>query len=317
MTEVAFSSGFGSVRRFNSALRESFGFTPGELRAKRRACNDSSEIILQLHYRPPYDWEGVIDFFSRHALDGIEQVNTNCYQRNISINGKFGQIKVSPLSGRDALQLSLKLPTHEGLMPIVARVRRMFDLNANPAVISEALKTDPVLKLLVEKTPGIRSPIAWSVYEAGIRAIVGQQVSIQAARNVVSRLVAATQQDEAGTGFPPPGAIAKLGDDQFPMPRRRRDTLREFCRCSAQLDAPLTLDAFAALKGIGPWTTAILAMRGYGEPDVFPPGDLGLVKAYEAQMTTNTGDSPLKENIESWRPWRSYAANLLWKSLSS
>jgi AraC family transcriptional regulator of adaptative response / DNA-3-methyladenine glycosylase II len=200
-------------------------------------------------------------------------------------------------------------------MPIVARVRRMFDLDANPTVVREALATDPVLSRLVDNTPGIRSPIQWSVYETGVRAIVGQQVSIQAARNVCARLVAATGDGSSVATFPRPGAIARLDDSCFPMPGRRRESLREFCRLSALQDKPLDLESFAAIKGIGPWTSAVVAMRGFGDPDVFPPGDLGLVKAYEAHRSGSSSD--IKKDIDSWRPWRSYAANLLWRSLSS
>jgi AraC family transcriptional regulator of adaptative response / DNA-3-methyladenine glycosylase II len=172
-----------------------------------------------------------------------------------------------------------------------------------------------VLAQLVNETPGIRSPIQWSLYEIGVRAIVGQQVSIQAARSVCAKLVAATDNESPEGVFPQPGAIARLDDSCFPMPGRRRDTLKEFCRLSGQQEEPLSLESFAALKGIGPWTTAVVAMRGFGDPDIFPPGDLGLVKAYEAH---NKGSSKnIKEEIENWRPWRSYAANLLWRSLSS
>jgi len=118
--------------------------------------------------------------------------------------------------------------------------------------------------------------------------------------------------------FPQPGALAHLDDSHFPMPGRRRDSLREFCRRSAQQKTALDLESFAALKGIGPWTTAMVAMRGYGDPDIFPAGDLGLINAYAAiSANLATGNHPLKENTENWRPWRSYAANLLWRSLST
>ncbi len=321
MTDVAFSSGFGSVRRFNSAVRSGLGFSPGELRAKRRGSNEScAEISLQLHYRPPYDWAGVIDFFGRHALAGVEEVSLDSYRRNILVDGKPGHIHISPIIGRNALQLTLRSTEHKQLMPIVTRVRRMFDLDANPAMVHEALSEDPVLAKLIGQTPGIRSPIQWSIYEAGVRAIVGQQVSIQAARNVCARLVEATHQGGGDRVFPSPGAIAPLDDSCFPMPTRRRDTLREFCRLSGLCDSPLALESFAELKGIGPWTTAMVAMRGYGNPDIFPMGDLGLIKAYESlrgKLPQTRSSGELKDMTGQWRPWRSYAANLLWRSLSA
>ncbi|MBE9538193.1 MAG: DNA-3-methyladenine glycosylase 2 family protein [Proteobacteria bacterium] len=317
MTEVAFASGFGSVRRFNSAVLASFGFTPGDLRRHSRADSSCADIELQLHYRPPYDWAGVINFFARHAIEGVEQVDADSYQRNILVDGKPGLIRVQPIAGRNALQLLLRLPAPGELMPIVARVRRMFDLDANPTVVREALQSDPVLGQLIDDIPGIRSPIQWSVYEATVRAIVGQQVSIQAARSVCARLVAACNEGSGASVFPQPGAIAELDDSHFPMPGRRRDTLREFCRRSAALENPLDLETFSSLRGIGPWTTAMVAMRGHGDPDIFPTGDLVLVKAYEALSISLTSSPDLKHTIENWRPWRSYAANLLWRSLST
>jgi len=321
MTDLAFAAGFGSVRRFNSSVRENFGFTPSELRTRRKGAGSCTDITLQLHYRPPYDWPGVIDFFSRHAAEGVQQVDSDKYQGNILVDGKPGLMQVSPIAGRNALQLTLRLPSHSELMPIVAKVRRMFDLDANPGVIGESLAADPVLAQLIHGIPGIRSPIQWSIYETGVRAIVGQQVSIQAARSVCARLVKACNCEKSVPVFPQAGIIAQLDDSHFPMPGRRRDTLREFCRQSAKQKSALDLESFAALRGIGPWTTAMVSMRGYGNPDVFPPGDLGLIKAYNSLSRTNSSgkliDTDLKQVTDRWRPWRSYAANLLWRSLST
>jgi AraC family transcriptional regulator of adaptative response / DNA-3-methyladenine glycosylase II len=316
MTEVAFASGFGSVRRFNSAVRDSFKLAPSELRRKRASATSDTEIELQLHYRPPYDWPGIIDYFARHAVERIEQVSKNSYQRTILVSGGVGKMTVSPIKGRDALHLRLQLPHHGNLMPIVANVRRMFDLDANPKVIQQELSKDPVLAYLSKKIPGVRSPIQWTVYEATVRAIVGQQVSIQAARNVCARLVTSVNSDNCVALFPQAGELTPLSDDHFPMPGRRRDTLREYCRLCDEKNEVLDIDSFAALKGIGPWTTAVVAMMGYGDPDVFPAGDLGLVKAYETLSRELGTPGVLMEEVENWRPWRSYAAHLLWRSLS-
>ena len=223
---------------------------------------------------------------------------------------------VSPIEGRDALSLRLQLPHYGELMPVVANVRRMFDLDANPKVIQQALSVNPALAYLCKEIPGVRSPIQWSVYEATVRAIVGQQVSIQAARNVCSRLVSSVNQGNSVALFPQAGQLAPLSDEHFPMPGRRRDTLREYCRLCAQQNEALDIESFAALKGIGPWTTAVVAMMGYGDPDVFPSGDLGIVKAYEKLSTELGAPGALMEEVENWRPWRSYAAHLLWRSLS-
>ncbi|MEH6583207.1 MAG: AlkA N-terminal domain-containing protein [Halioglobus sp.] len=318
MTTVAYAAGFSSVRRFNSAVRGSYDTTPGDLRRRQGKAHSDGDITLQLQYRPPYDWEGVIDFFQRHALDGIEQVAPDSYQRSLRVHGGTGRIRVSHQKNRNALLLQLALPDPGQLMSVVATVRRMFDLDANPQVIHQCLARDPVLKTLSERFPGIRAPSQPSLYEATVRAIVGQQVSIQAARRVCSRLAAATSQgpmtDSEPILFPAPGDIAQLDDEYFAMPTRRRDTLRAACQLSHQHAGHPHLEALSQLKGIGPWTTAMVAMRGFGDPDIFPAGDLGLVKAYAAiaKNITLTKDHP-----EQWRPWRSYAANLLWRSLSA
>jgi AraC family transcriptional regulator of adaptative response / DNA-3-methyladenine glycosylase II len=312
ITEVAFAAGFGSVRRFNSAVREQFHATPGELRARRKPKGDNAAIRLQLHYRPPYDWAGVIGFFGRHAVAGVETVGDDCYQRTITAGGR-GTVRVRPLPGRNALQLELELPDHSQLMPVVARVRRMFDLDANPAVVQAALATDDHLAPLLAHYPGIRSPLHWSPFEAAIRAIVGQQVSTLAARTTCSRLAAAAADPGESPAFPPAAALAALDAGHFPMPGRRRETLLALCRAYAGREEALALEALATFRGVGPWTVSMVALRGFGNPDTFPAGDLGLERAWQA---LSPGPLPLHSSAAGWRPWRAYAANLLWRSLN-
>jgi AraC family transcriptional regulator of adaptative response / DNA-3-methyladenine glycosylase II len=189
----------------------------------------------------------------------------------------------------------------------------MFDLDANPAAIHQVLEQDRKLAPLLQRFPGIRCTGHWSLYESAVRGIVGQQISTQAARGVIARLAAATGfEDEPGM-FPGAAAIARLDDEQFPMPGRRRETLRSLSQICSEREDELNIDAVAALRGVGPWTIAMVAMRGLGQPDVFPHKDLGLERAWEQF----SGDRlTLTDHTEHWRPWRSYAANLLWRSLS-
>lgn len=318
ITSIAFAAGYSSVRRFNSAIRNSFNTTPSLMRKALGPYSSDSEITLQLQYRPPYDWEGVMDFFSRHAIDGVEEVDENGYQRNLLLNGEAGHMRVSQIPQRYAVQLQLSTSDPGQLMPIVAMVRRMFDLDANPRFIHETLSRDTVFKSLLDKFPGIRAPAHGSIFESTVRAIVGQQVSIQAARTVSSRLAAATSETKnLAPGvllFPEPGDLAPLDDSHFPMPTRRRDTLKTISKYTHEHDGELDLETLAQFKGIGPWSTGMVAMRGYSDPDIFPMGDLGLVKAYAALA----GDIKLDKDLAlAWRPWRSYAANLLWRSLSA
>ena len=311
LTEVALAAGFSSVRRFNSAIKAAFATTPGKLR--RYASTASDTIELALHYRPPYDWNGVIGLLSRHAVPGVEHVTANSYSRNILIAGQPGRFTITPIAGKNALQLSLRLTTFVELMPLVARVRRMFDLDANPAVIAASLGRSSKLGDLTSQRPGLRMPGFWSAEEATVRAIVGQQVSTAAARSICGRFAAACAADNSAQIFPRAHQIAALPDSQFPMPASRRDTLRGFAELQSEQSDEVNLDALASLRGIGPWTTSIAAMRGLGQPDCFPASDLGLIKAWEH---LGYEKSALKVQSDSWRPWRSYAANLLWRSLT-
>ena len=312
VTEVAFAAGFGSVRRFNSAIKTHFNLTPTDLRG-RSAKTPGTAITLQLQYRPPYDWDGVVDFLSHHAIDGVEEVSGRCYRRNFRTPSGAGRLELGPRAGRDALELKLQLPDNRQLMPLVTQLRRMFDLDANPEDIAGHLQVDPVLAPLSRRSPGARSPGHWSLYESAVRAIVGQQVSTVAARTVLSRLAKACAKDDTVT-FPAAADLASLPDDHFPMPGRRRDTLRSLCRQFANSEDTLDLDALAALKGVGPWTVAMVAVRGAGDPDVFPTGDLGLERTWAALPGSH---GKLNDAARNWRPWRSYAANLLWRNYTA
>jgi AraC family transcriptional regulator of adaptative response / DNA-3-methyladenine glycosylase II len=305
LTEVAFAAGFGSVRRFNSALREAYGEAPGALRRVGNHRRGDGAIRLQLQYRPPYDWQGVLGFFGRHAIDGLESVDGEYYRRRVSLQGEGLNFCIGPSRQGNALELTVELDDHRQLMPLLARVRRMFDLDANPAVIAEGLGADPVLRHLLRHCPGVRSPLHWSPWEAAVRAIVGQQVSVAGARTVCGRLVAAS-----GGRFPAAADLIALEDREFAMPARRRDTLRGLGVAWRGREHRLELEPFAALPGVGPWTTRLVAMRGFGDPDAFPDGDLGLLRAWQS-LAADATPPP----ASAWRPWRSYAANLLWSSL--
>ena len=314
VTDIAYAAGFRSVRRFNSAIQTQFRQTPVTLRqGQGRASIGTSGIRLQLQYRPPYDWEGVLGFFARHAVAGVERADAGGYHRNLWLAGHPASISVRPVPGRDALELELRANNYALLMPVVARVRRMFDLDANPAAIADTLGKDPQLAPLLQAFPGIRAPGAWSLYESAIRTIIGQQVSTAAARGICGRLAAATSKDHQHSVFPGAGELSTLADDHFPMPAKRRQTLQHLCRQFSGREDDLDLASLAATRGVGPWTVAMVSMRGAGDPDAFPARDLGLEKAWQ----DIAGDKcTLPQQAANWRPWRSYAANLLWRSYS-
>lgn len=305
ITDVAFAAGFGSVRRFNSAVQTHLHLAPSQLRRLHGQDQKSAPIRLSLQYRPPYDWESVADFFARHAVAGVESASSEGYQRHIRIHGATGWISVRPLPGKNALQLELHIDNQRLLMPVVARVRRMFDLDANPAAIAQTLGSGP-LQPLLQNSPGIRAPGYWSLFEAALRAVIGQQISTAAARSILARLASA-----CGGQFPCAQQLAALDDSHFPMPGKRRETVRALCELQLQSQDDLNVSDIAALRGIGPWSTAMIAMRGSGHPDSFPEKDLGILHAWaDLQHSADINDY-----MGQWRPWRSYAANLLWRSL--
>jgi AraC family transcriptional regulator of adaptative response / DNA-3-methyladenine glycosylase II len=323
ITQVAFASGFGSVRRFNSATRAAFGCAAGELR-RRPAAPGETGIVMTLSYRPPYDWQGVANFFNRHAVAGIESFDNGVYRRHLQTEHGVAVLRVTlaPPEGRHMLRLELKLSDNRDLMPTVARLQRMFDLDAQPADIADRLAGDAALQELLERYPGIRSPVFASPFEACVRAVLGQQVSTQAARRLCADIVAAADLRVDGNGesllvFPTPASLANLPDGVLRMPGSRRRTLRAVCECFAGVDAAdaaTVLGELAAIKGIGPWTLTLLAMRGYGQTDCFPHTDLGIARA--AENIGIPAGNELQRRSAAWQPWRSYAANLLWRSLS-
>lgn len=320
ITEVAHASGFGSLRRFNSASRAAFGCAPGALRRTRKTSKSVGEFLLELSYRPPYDWSGVLGFFSRHEVAGIEDVSQGRYRRNLRTARAHAQICVWPHPGKPALKVQLKLEDNSELMAVVATVRRMFDLDAQPAEIGETLVTDPMLQPLLESCPGVRSPVFASVFESAVRAVLGQQVSIDAARGLCAGLIKACDSYIDNDGglvpvFPLPQQLAQVPDAALPMPASRRRTLRavsEYFTDRDDSDRQTILSGIRSIPGIGPWTTDILAMRGFADPDVFPGGDLVLAKA--SQRLADIEKRQITHRAENWKPWRSYAANLLWRS---
>jgi AraC family transcriptional regulator, regulatory protein of adaptative response / DNA-3-methyladenine glycosylase II len=319
MAAVASAAGFGSVRRFNGTLRRTFRCAPGELR--RRARGPAPGITLRLLYHPPLDWDGLLAFLAARAIPGVEEVEGGRYRRTIRAGAAPGFLEVAPSAGAPALLLTVAAPPGPGLDRMVRRVRRLFDLDADPSRIESDLARDPLLKEAVRAHPGVRVPGAWDGFETMIRAILGQQVSVRGATTLSGRLVAALgdpipSPDGSLTHlFPTPAAVARADLSRLGIPGARRRCLVEVARSagsgSLPLDGAASLeDAVArltALPGIGPWTAQYVAMRALGEPDAFPAGDLVL------RRETGLGEEALERRAEAWKPWRAYAAMLLWR----
>ncbi|MGJ7901881.1 AlkA N-terminal domain-containing protein [Lysobacter sp. 1R34A] len=330
ITEIAMAAGFGSLRRFNTTFREAYRMAPRDL---RRRPNESPEgngdsLILRLGYRPPYDFAAMLDFLRGRALPGVEAVDAHSYSRVIGPIDTPGWLRVSAWPGGEhALKLELHGPKPARLLEITNRLRRMFDLDADPNAIAAALSVDPRLKTLLAKRPGLRLPSGWDGFEISVRAILGQQVSVAAARTLATRLAqrfgeALPKPFAAGLEhlFPTPEALADADLTQIGLTRARADTVRTVARAllDGRVDfrAERTLDDFVArwvaLPGIGPWTAHYVAMRALGHPDAFPADDLVLQKAVPEDGVRMTAKA-LNARAEAWRPWRAYAVIHVWR----
>jgi AraC family transcriptional regulator, regulatory protein of adaptative response / DNA-3-methyladenine glycosylase II len=309
MTQIAMAAGFGSIRRFNATFQNLYARAPRDLRKTRAGQSirsASGDYLFRLAYRPPYHFDAVLEFLAARAIPGVESVSGQEYRRTISLDGKAGSIAVRPAHG-NYLELQIRYPDPGALFRIVERVRRIFDAGADPAAISRRLQTDARLKPILRAYPGLRVPGCWDGFEMAVRAILGQQVSVKAASTMAGR-VAAAFGEKTGDGvlFPLPEKLAGADLTSIGVTRQRASSIRDLAAAAVMRE--VTFDGaqdpqqfeqgITRIKGVGAWTAQYIAMR-LGEPDAYPATDLYLKKA--------GGDS------ESWRPWRAYAAMLLWK----
>ncbi|MCC6622887.1 MAG: helix-turn-helix domain-containing protein [Deltaproteobacteria bacterium] len=309
LADVAFAAGFGSVRRFNATFRAKTGRAPSEIR-RTRAATDGDGLVLRLDYRPPLDWPTLCAFLGARALPGIEAVEDGVYRRTIMFDGRAEALSVEPDPGRAALRVHPSSGLAPRVVDVVARVRRLFDLDARPDRIATDLGADPLLAPLVARRPGLRVPGAFDPFETAVRAVLGQQVSVRAATTLAGRLV-------ARLGPPTPEALAAATIDDLRalgITSARAETLRMLARAVADgrvrfeaVDPEATIARLEALPGIGPWTAHYLAMRALAWPDALPAGDLGVKKALGM-----TSERAIRARAERWRPWRAYAVMHLW-----
>ncbi|MBU2502093.1 helix-turn-helix domain-containing protein [bacterium] len=326
---IAVAAGFGSPRRFHGAATRAWGCPPSAIRAGRRgpaADPANGDLELRLAYRPPYSWEDQLRWLKPRAIPGVESVIDGTYRRTIAPGGTAGHLAVTADPGGDALRLRVSPGLIPELRRIVARVRAMFDLDADPAAIGSALGCDPLLGPLLERRPGLRLPGSWDPFETAVRAVLGQQISVGGATTLAGRLAAGwggpVPGSEGAVLFPEPAALADAPLERCGVIRSRAEAIRTLAR--SVLAGELDLDAAAdpvetsarlrALRGIGPWTAQYVALRGWSAPDVFPAGDLGLRKACAAGGPLPS-EPAVRDLAARWSPWRSYAAVHLWASL--
>jgi AraC family transcriptional regulator of adaptative response / DNA-3-methyladenine glycosylase II len=331
MAEVAFAAGFGSIRRFNETFLTLYGRAPRALRRGRGSeisAGPRGEISLLLRYQPPYDWPGMLEFLRLRAIPGIERVVGSCYSRTIQLDRRQGMVSVRP-GGDNALHATIRFRKLSALPGIIARLRRVFDLVADPLPISAHLAKDPALAPLVAARPGLRVPGAWDGFELAIRAVLGQQISVTAAARLAGRLVAthgeplAEPDRELTHVFPRPEILARADLTTLGMPRSRAATLSAVAAAVVAdpgfLDASRGLDEavgrLRSIPGVGEWTAHYIALRQLREPDAFPAADVGLVRALAHLEGRRRSSRELVARADRWRPWRAYAAQHLWASL--
>jgi AraC family transcriptional regulator of adaptative response / DNA-3-methyladenine glycosylase II len=327
MIEVAMASGFGSVRRFNETFQALYHRPPSELRHRAAANSPAPEISLLLPYRPPYDWASMLRFLEVRAIAGMEVVANDTYSRVIELRGITGTITVAHAPKESALRVSVRFPHLAALSVIIARIRRMFDLSADPVAISSVLSADPVLAPLVAVRPGLRVPGAWNGFEIAVRAVLGQQVTSKAGTQLASRIV-----NTIGTPVDHSDSIPGL-TRAFPkpehfrtailtgMPRSRATTLTGIAAAAAadprlfdpRRDLAESVARLRELPGIGEWTAQYIAMRALGESDAFLAGDVALQRIIACNGKRPDADE-LLVHAERWRPWRAYAVLHLWMS---
>ncbi len=340
MTDVAMAAGFASTRRFNEAIQKTYQKQPRDLRKLKTVSTEQTPYItIKLPFSPPYDWVRLLQFLAGRGMPGIEVVTSEYYQRTIAIDGLHGIIEVRPVASENYLLAKIQFPQVTALAQIVERLRRVFDLGANPTAIAAHLATDSpeerlrqrYLNPLVTNLPGLRVPGAWDGFELAVRAILGQQISVAAATTLASRLVAAYGEPLV-TGdtwadprlkfvFPRPELLVGKDLTELGIMKARAKSIESLA--ATLVENPQALQGFQTLEeavkqlckfpGIGEWTANYIAMRFLREPDAFPTSDLGLLRAMEKREQPMT-KARLVELSEAWRPWRAYAAMYLWSA---
>jgi AraC family transcriptional regulator of adaptative response / DNA-3-methyladenine glycosylase II len=335
MADVALSAGYASIRRFNDALRQTYGRTPTALRQSRRNASvkgDNACVQLKLFYRLPYDWCAIMHFLHVRAISGVETVSSESYRRTVQFGDTAGVIEVRPVPGERYCLVRTPLALSRYLLPITERIKRLFDLKADPATIATHLSMDERLSAAVRASPGLRLPGAWDGFEMAVRTILEQQDSVQRATALCRRLVGrcgeplSTSDDpRLSHVFPSPQRLATAPLSDIGLTPGQAETIRTLAAAVANghwaLGSAASLtEAIAQLTahaGIGVWAANMIAMRALGEPDAFPARDLTLRRVAATNGAVPLTDAQLLEQAEAWRPWRAYAAMYLWTKAQS
>lgn len=318
LSEVAFSSGFLSVRRFNDAFKDRFKKQPGLMRKNKKNLDQILKVTLP--YRPPFDFEGLYESYKNHRIENLEWFENGKMERVIVESGKVGTIIIENDEKNSCLVLSINFPETKSLYSIIAKVRRLFDIDSDPVMIANAIDKDSKLKKLLKKSPGVRLPSGWDSFEIAISTILGQLVTIEFGRTLVRDLIenlgeiSTLEKDGKPLKlFPAPRAIANSDLSFLRTTRKRKETLQNFARAidngELSLEEAQDVDQFMKkvmnIKGIGPWSASYMALKCLRHTDAFPYTDLILARAIEKYDL---------DGLEKMAPWRGYVAILLWKN---
>jgi len=324
--QVAFASGFESLRRFNALFLSHYRMSPSRFRRTGETISEEEPLRLRLGYRAPLAWDHLMRFFAGRASLGVEWVAGDTYARTVAIGPHRGWFSVAPLEGTNTLTVEFSATLTPVLAPLLARVRHLFDLNARPDVIAEHLGDDPRLGPSLSRNPGLRVPGSFSGFDQAWRAILGQRVSVRAATTVAQRLTSMfgepieTPYPQLDRLAPSPERLADADLEQLAgigMGQERARSIQTLARAIVEgrlrlepgADPEATIAQLKEFRGIGEWTAQLIAMRALGWPDAFPDGDLGLLQCLGVSSTAQ-----LRALAEAWRPWRSYAAMHAWSA---
>jgi AraC family transcriptional regulator, regulatory protein of adaptative response / DNA-3-methyladenine glycosylase II len=342
VTDVAFASGFSSVRRMNTLFAERYGFAPTRLRKDNAAggaassANNAKFFTFYLTYRPPYDWAGILAFLEKRAIPNVEAISSDEYRRILRIRRDnypdiVCWIRVRHVARKHALEVTLSPAFAKALPQVLATIKRVFDLHADPVEISDAIS------VLAKSNKGLRLPGAFDGFELAVRAVLGQQVTVKAARTLAIRFVDAFGEkiafddappfDDLSKAFPTPAKVATLTQDDVAslgiVSARANAIIAIAAKVAAgELDLSSnaivenTIESLQTIKGIGPWTAHYIAMRALSWPDAFPPQDVAILNALDLP-NTKAGQRDADVIAEKWQPWRSYAVLHLWNSLET
>ena len=343
MAEVAMVSGFGSVRRFNDAFRTLYHRPPTELRRRTlRSLPDSpaaAPVMLHMSYQPPYDWEAMLAYLSARAIDGVEFVEHGIYRRIVSHEGEHGMVAVAHAPDRSALIATIQVPCVRALHTMVTRVRHLFDVGADISTITSHLAKDKTLAPLIAARPGLRTPGCWDGFELAARAVLGQQITVEAARQLGRKLVLLcgdpvchAAEPRLTRTFPSARRLATADLSTIGMPASRKATLKALAQAAVanprlfEPGLPGSIGSMnsieehiaqlRAIRGIGEWTAQYIVLRALREPDAFPATDIGILRGAANLDGVLLTAPQLIQRAEAWRPWRAYAAQYLWTAHS-